>query len=112
MPFALGVVVRVSTPNFLAADLTFEAVILMGVVGGEFAGVLAAVICAVPAALHGEYLALPFNLAVALIASLYGSFVEEEEVWSFSPFVFPLMKKGFRWAALPRRSSRSSSLSR
>lgn len=33
LPFALGVVVRTTTPNFLAADLTFEAVILMGVVG-------------------------------------------------------------------------------
>lgn len=88
LPFALGVVVRVTTPNFLAADLTFEAVILMGVVGGEFAGVFAGIICAVPAALHGEYLALPFNVLVGLVAGLLRNYAEEREmIWSFSPFV-------------------------
>lgn len=88
LPFALGVVVRATTPNFLAADLTFEAVILMGVVGGEFAGVLAAIICAIPAALHGEYLALPFNILVGFIAGLLRNYAEEREmIWSFSPFV-------------------------
>jgi len=88
LPFALGVVVRASTPNFLAADLTFEAVILMGVVGGEFAGVFAGIICAIPAALHGEYLALPFNVAVGLVAGLLRNYAEEREmIWSFSPFV-------------------------
>jgi len=88
LPFALGVLVRATTPNFLAADLTFEAVILMGVVGGEFAGVFAAIICAVPAALHGEYLALPFNVLVGLIAGLLRNYAEEREmIWSFSPFV-------------------------
>ncbi|MGZ4787632.1 MAG: sensor histidine kinase [Terriglobales bacterium] len=88
LPFALGVVVRASTPNFLAADLTFEAVILMGVVGGEFAGVLAAIVCAIPAALHGEYLALPFNILVGLVAGVLRNYAEEREmIWSFSPFV-------------------------
>ena len=88
LPFALGVVVRVITPNFLAADLTFEAVILMGVVGGEFCGVFAGIICAVPAALHGEYLALPFNVLVGLVAGLLRNYAEEREmIWSFSPFV-------------------------
>jgi two-component system LytT family sensor kinase len=88
LPFALGVVVRASTPNFLAADLTFEAVILMGVVGGEFAGVLAAIVCAIPAALHGEYLALPFNVVVGLVAGMLRQYAEDREmIWSFSPFV-------------------------
>jgi len=88
LPFALGVVVRATTPNFLAADLTFEAVVLMGVVGGEFCGVFAGIICAVPAALHGEYLALPFNVAVGLISGLARNYADEREmIWSFSPFV-------------------------
>jgi len=88
LPFALGVVVRASTPNFLAADLTFEAVILLGVVGGEFAGVLAGIVCAIPAALHGEYLALPFNVLVGLVAGLLRNYADERElIWSFSPFV-------------------------
>jgi two-component system LytT family sensor kinase len=88
LPFALGVVVRHTTPNFLAADLTFEAVVLMGVVGGEFCGVFAAIICAIPAALYGEYLALPFNIAVGLISGLARNYAQEREmIWSFSPFV-------------------------
>ena len=88
LPFALGVVVRAGTPNFLAADLTFEAVLLLGVVGGEFAGVFSGIICAIPAALHGEYLALPFNAFVGLIAGLLRNYADEREmIWSFSPFV-------------------------
>ena len=35
IPFSLGVVVRLSTPNFLAADLSFEAAILVGMVGNS-----------------------------------------------------------------------------
>jgi two-component system LytT family sensor kinase len=88
LPFALGVVVRHSTPNFLAADLTFEAVMLLGVVGGQFAGVLAGILCALPAVLNGEYLSLPFNVLVGLSTGLLRSFASDPEmIWSFSPFV-------------------------
>lgn len=88
LPFALGVVVRLSTPNFLAADLTFEAVMLLGVIGGRFAGVLAGVICALPAVLNGEYLALPFNVLAGFTSGFLRSFASDPEmIWSFSPFV-------------------------
>jgi two-component system LytT family sensor kinase len=88
LPFALGVVVRHGAPNFLAADLTFEAVMLMGVVGGQFAGVLAAILCALPAVLYGEYLTLPFNVLVGFSAGFLRNFASDPEmIWSFSPFV-------------------------
>ena len=88
LPFALGVVVRHNTPNFLAADLTFEAVMLMGVVGGRFAGVLAGILCALPAVLYGEYLTLPFNLLVGFVAGFLRNYASDPEmIWSFSPFV-------------------------
>src|SRR4051812_8735346 len=88
LPFALGVVVRATTPNFLAADLTFEAVILIGVVGGQFAGVMAGFFCALPAVLHGEYLALPMNLIAGFVAGFLRNFATDVEmIWSFSPFV-------------------------
>jgi two-component system LytT family sensor kinase len=88
LPFALGVVVRHSTPNFLAADLTFESIMLMGVVGGRFAGVLAAILCALPAVLYGEYLALPFNLLVGFVSGVLRQFANDPElIWSFSPMV-------------------------
>jgi two-component system LytT family sensor kinase len=88
LPFALGVVVRHNTPNFLAADLSFEAVILLGVVGGRFAGVLAGILCALPAVLYGEYLTLPFNVLVGFVAGFLRNFASDPEmIWSFSPFV-------------------------
>ena len=74
-------------PNFYAADISFETTILLGILMGPLSALAGGAVMPLPAMLHHEYLSLPFNLAVALIASLYGGFAEEEEVWSFSPFV-------------------------
>ena len=41
IPFALGVLVRGYVHNFLAADMSFEATVLVGVIGGRFAGAMA-----------------------------------------------------------------------
>ena len=87
IPLALGVWVRVIVPNFFAADLSFETTILLGVLLGPFSAILGAIALSLPAMLHHEYLSLPFDLAVAITAGIFGKFVEEEEVWSFSPFV-------------------------
>jgi two-component system LytT family sensor kinase len=88
LPFSLGVLVRQFTPNFLAADLSFEAVMLMGVVGGQFAGVLAGILCGLPALVHHEYLTLPFNVLVGFAAGFLRNFAGDPEmIWSFSPFV-------------------------
>jgi two-component system LytT family sensor kinase len=40
-----------------------------------------------PAVYHHEFLALPFNAALGLVAGLLGRFVEKEEIWSFTPFI-------------------------
>lgn len=87
VPLALGVWVRVIVPNFLAADISFETTIILGVLLGPFSAMLGAVLLSIPAALHNEYLTLPFYLAVALIAGSFARLVETEELWSFSPFV-------------------------
>jgi two-component system, LytTR family, sensor kinase len=87
IPLGLGVWMRFTVPNFLAADISFEATVILGVLLGPLAAVIGGAVLAVPAVLHHEYLALPFNLAVAITAGLYGKFAEEEEIWSFSPFV-------------------------
>ena len=87
IPLGLGVWARVVVPNFYAADLSFEITILLGILLGPFWAVWGAVALSFPAMLHHEYLALPFDVAVALTAGLFGKFAEEEEVWSFSPFV-------------------------
>jgi two-component system, LytTR family, sensor kinase len=87
IPLGLGVYFRVTVPNFLGADISFETTVLLGILVGPGSALLGAIVLALPAVLHHEYLALPFLLAVAIVASIYGLFVEKEEVWSFSPFV-------------------------
>ncbi len=88
VPFALGVVVRFSVRNFLAADLTFEASMLLGMIGGRVAGALGAAFVTMPAAVHGEYVNLPFNILAGLLAGIMRNFATDREViWSFSPFI-------------------------
>jgi two-component system, LytTR family, sensor kinase len=87
IPLTLGVWIRVRVPNFLAADLSFEATILMGLLLGPAAAMLGGAVLALPAVWHGEYWALPLNLAVAAIAGAYGKFTDREDVWSFSPMI-------------------------
>ena len=87
VPLGLGVWVRVTVSNFYAADISFETTILLGILIGPGTALLGAAVLSLPAVLHGEYLALPFLLAVAITAGIYGRFVGKEEVWSFSPFV-------------------------
>ncbi|MBV8438307.1 MAG: histidine kinase [Silvibacterium sp.] len=87
VPLALGVWVRVVVPNFFAADIAFETTIILGILLGPLSALAGAAMLSLPSMLHHEYLSLPFLMAVAITAGLYGKFVEEEEVWSFSPFV-------------------------
>ena len=78
---------RFWVPNFLAADISFETVILLGLLLGPGWAMLGGVVLAGPAVYHHEYLALPFNAALGLTAGLLGRFVEREEIWSFTPFI-------------------------
>ena len=87
IPLTLGVLVRLNVQNFLAADLSFEATILLGILVGPIAAMAGGAFLAIPALLHHEYLALPVNLAVAGISGMYGLFATAEDVWSFSPMI-------------------------
>jgi two-component system LytT family sensor kinase len=87
VPLTLGVWVRVLVPNFLAADLSYETTILLGILVGPLAAMAGAAALAIPAVLHHEYLALPVNLIVAGAAGAFGRFANTEEVWSFSPMI-------------------------
>ncbi len=94
VPLTLGVWIRVSVPNFLAADISFEATILLAVLLGPAAAAIGGAFLALPAVLHHEYAALPVNLAVALLFGAAGKFASMEEVWSFSPMIDLSM---YRW---------------
>ncbi len=55
VPLTLGVWIRVDVPNFLAADISFEATILLGLLLEPAAAMTGAVCLALPAVLHHEY---------------------------------------------------------
>ena len=64
VPLTLGVWVRTRVPNFLAADIAFETVILLGLLLGPAWAMLAGMVLSIPAAMHHEFLAPAFNVAV------------------------------------------------
>src|SRR5258707_11560581 len=86
-PLTLGVLVRVMVPNFLAADVSFETTIVLGILVGPLAAMAGGAALAIPALLHHEYWSLPVNLLVAAIAGTFGRFTDPEDVWSFSPMI-------------------------
>jgi two-component system LytT family sensor kinase len=96
IPLTLGVWIRVIVPNFLAADISFEATIILGILFGPWTAMMGGAVLAVPAVLHHEYLALPFNLVTALIFGAYGQLAGKEAVWSFSPFIDLSIYRWFR----------------
>jgi two-component system, LytTR family, sensor kinase len=87
IPLTLGVWVRLAVSNFLAADISFETTVLLGLLIGPGWAVLGGIVLAAPAVYHHEFLALPFNAALGLAAGMLGRFVEREEIWSFTPFI-------------------------
>jgi two-component system LytT family sensor kinase len=87
VPLTLGVWLRFRVPNFLAADVSFETIILLGLLVGPGWAMLSGAVLSVPAVLHHEFLALPFNVGLGLAAGAMSRFVGKEEIWSFTPFI-------------------------
>jgi len=88
LPITIGVWIRLSVPSFLAGDLSFETALLLGVIGGRWAGSLGGVLMGVPALLHGEWAAMPFDVLSGFIAGqLRAMALDKEDIWSFSPFI-------------------------
>jgi len=87
VPLMLGVAIRLRVANFLAADISFETTILLGILLGPLAAMGGGALLAIPALLSGEVLSLPVNLIVGLVAGIFGRIVDVEDVWSFSPLI-------------------------
>lgn len=88
IPFALGVYIRCAVKPFPAADLGFEVSILIGVMGGRMAGIAGGAMLALPTLFYGEYLTLPVNVIAGVLAGSLRHFCRnEEEIWTFSPFI-------------------------
>jgi two-component system LytT family sensor kinase len=86
VPYALGVIVRHSVKNFLAADLAFESSILMGVMTGRVGGMTGALFVSLPQVALGDWTNLPMNVAAGLAAGWMRRLASDREaIWSFSP---------------------------
>src|ERR1700694_2570320 len=88
IPIAIGVWIRLSVKSFLSGDLSLETALLLGVIGGRLSGGLGGALMSLPAALHGEWAVLPLNVIAGIIAGQLRRFApEQEDIWSFSPFI-------------------------
>src|SRR5208283_2460342 len=88
VPIALGVWIRYSAKSFLSGDLSLETALILGVVGGRLAGGVGGALVALPASLHGEWAALPLYVFAGIAAGQLRRLApEQEDIWSFSPFV-------------------------
>ncbi len=88
IPIALGVWIRFSAKSFLAGDLSLETTLLLGVIGGRLSGGVGGALLSLPAALHGEWAAMPLNVLAGIVAGqLRRVAPEQEDIWSFSPFI-------------------------
>jgi len=88
LPMMIGVWIRISQTSFQASDLTFETALLLGVIGGRWAGSLGGALMSMPALLHGEWAALPFHVLCGFLAGqLRAMAADKDDIWSFSPFI-------------------------
>jgi two-component system LytT family sensor kinase len=88
IPIAIGVWIRIHVKSFLSGDLSLETALLLGVVGGRLSGGLGGALMALPAVLHGEWASLPLNVFAGIVAGQLRRFApEQEDIWSFSPFI-------------------------
>jgi len=95
IPIMLGVVVRATVKNFFAADISFEACILLGVIAGRTAGVCGGIFVSIPYLFLHQYMNLPLNVIAGLSAGFLRELAKDREViWSFSP-LFDLSL--YRW---------------
>jgi two-component system LytT family sensor kinase len=98
IPIMIGVWIRIVQGSFAASDISFETALLLGVMGGRWAGCLGAALLSVPALLHGEWAAMPFDVLCGFLAGqLRTMAIDKDDIWSFSPFIdqsiFRLIKR-------------------
>jgi two-component system, LytTR family, sensor kinase len=88
IPIALGVWIRFSAKSFFAGDLSLETSLLLGVIGGRLSGGLGGALISLPATVHGEWASMPLNVFAGIVAGWLRRFApEQEDIWSFSPFI-------------------------
>ena len=88
LPIMVGVWTRISQKSFAAGDVSFETSLLLGVIGGRLTGSLGGVLMGLPALLHKEWAAMPFDVLCGFLAGqLRTMAADKDDIWSFSPFI-------------------------
>ncbi|HEV2397257.1 MAG TPA: histidine kinase [Candidatus Sulfotelmatobacter sp.] len=88
LPIVVGVLIRISQPSFQASDVSFETAVLLGVIGGRWAGSLGGVLVSTPSLVHGEWAAMPFHVLCGFVAGQLRTMArDKDDIWSFSPFI-------------------------
>jgi two-component system LytT family sensor kinase len=87
VPLTAGVAFRVLL-HYDAADLTLEGALLAGLIAGPYTGALVGLMVAVPALIHGEFIALPFAVGCGFAGGGLREACPKEAIWRFTPFVF------------------------
>src|SRR6202041_1650925 len=73
---------------FFAGDLSLETSLLLGVIGGRLSGGIGGALMSLPAVFYGEWASMPLNVFAGIIAGQLRQFApEQEDIWSFSPFI-------------------------
>ncbi len=88
VPIVFGVLIRISQNSFQASDVSFETAMVLGVLGGRWAGSLGGAIVGLPALVHGEWAAMPFHVLAGFLAGQLRTMAKDkDDIWSFSPFI-------------------------
>src|SRR6202167_2564154 len=88
IPIALGVWIRCSVKSFSAGDLSLETALLLGVIGGRLSGGVGGALMSLPAVFYGEWASMPLTVFAGIVAGQLRQFApEQEDIWSFSPFI-------------------------
>jgi two-component system, LytTR family, sensor kinase len=103
VPLTLGVWIRLTVSNFLAADISFSTIVLLGLLVSPAWAMLGGIVLSIPATLHHELLTLPFNATLGLIAGLLGRVVPIEEIWAFTPLIDLTLYRWIRGTLRRRR---------
>jgi two-component system LytT family sensor kinase len=88
LPIVVGVLIRISQNSFQASDVSFETAMVLGVLGGRWAGSLGGVLVSIPALINGEWAAMPFHVLAGFVAGQLRTIAKDkDDIWSFSPFI-------------------------
>jgi two-component system LytT family sensor kinase len=86
IPLAAGVVARLLL-RYDAADVTLEGAFVAGLIAGPYAGAIVGALVGFPAAIAGEWIALPFAVGCGFAGGGIREACPKEEIWHFSPFI-------------------------